>query len=43
MFRETRDEQPRNAIGNLEESAVRVSSTLEVPNRVAMTLGQRYG
>ena len=43
MFRETRDEQPRNAIGNLEKSAFRVSSTPEVPNRVAMTVGQRYG
>jgi hypothetical protein len=43
MFRETRDEQPPNAIGNLEKSAFRVSSTVEVPNRVAMTVGQRYG
>jgi O-antigen ligase len=43
MFRETRDEQSRNAIGNLEKSAFRVSSTPEVPNRVAMTVGQRYG
>jgi hypothetical protein len=43
MFRETRDEQPRNAVGNLEKSAFRVSSTPEVPNRVAMTVGQRYG
>ena len=43
MFRETRDEQPRNAIGNLEKSAFRVSGTPEVPNRVAMTVGQRYG
>jgi iron complex transport system permease protein len=43
MFRETRDEQPPNAIGNLEKSAFRVSSTVAVPNRVAMTVGQRYG
>jgi hypothetical protein len=43
MFKETRDEQPRNAIGNLEESAVHVSSTLGVPNRLATTIGQRYG
>jgi uncharacterized membrane protein YqjE len=43
MFRETRDEQPRNAIGDLEESAFRVSSTLETPKRMATTLGQRYG
>ena len=43
MFRETRDEQPRNAIGNLEKSAFRVTSTPKVPNRVVMTLGQRYG
>ena len=43
MFRETRDEQPPNAIGNLEKSAFRVSSTVEVPNRAAMTVGQRYG
>ena len=43
MFREMRDEQPPNAIGNLEKSAFRVSSRVEVPNRVAMTVGQRYG
>jgi iron complex transport system permease protein len=43
MFRETRDEQPRNSIGDLEESAFRVSSTLEAPKRMVMTLGQRYG
>jgi len=35
--------QQANAIGNLEKSAFRVSSTVEVPNRVAMTVGQRYG
>jgi hypothetical protein len=48
MVRGTRDEQPRNAIawnaiGNLEESATHVSSTLKVPTRIAMTTGQRYG
>jgi hypothetical protein len=43
MFRETQDEQPRDAIGSLEKSAFRVSSTVAVPNRVAMTVGQRYG
>ena len=43
MFRETADEQPRNAIGNLEKSAFRVTSTPKVPNRVAMTVGQRHG
>ena len=43
MFRETGDEQPRNAIGNLEKSAFRVTSTPKVPNRVAMTVGQRHG
>jgi hypothetical protein len=43
MFRETRDEQPRNAIGNLEKSAFRVTSTPKVPNREAMTLGQWHG
>jgi hypothetical protein len=43
MFRESRDEQPRNAIDILEEPAIRVASTLEVPNRMAMTFGQRYG
>jgi hypothetical protein len=43
MFRETGDEQPRNAIGNLEKSAFRVTSTPKVPNREAMTLGQRHG
>jgi hypothetical protein len=43
MLRDTQDEQPRNAIGDLEESAFRVSSSLEAPKRMAMTLGQRYG
>ena len=43
MFHETRDEQPRNAIGNLEVSAFRVTSRLEAPQREAMTVGQRYG
>jgi hypothetical protein len=43
MFRETRDEQPPNAVGNLEKSAFRVSRAVEVPKRVAMTVGQRYG
>jgi hypothetical protein len=43
MFREVRGEQPQNAIGNLEQSAFRVSSTVKVPTRVAMTVGQRYG
>jgi hypothetical protein len=43
VFRETRDEQPPNAIGNLEKSAFHVSGTVEVTKRVAMTVGQRYG
>lgn len=43
MFHETRDEQPRHANGNLEKSAFRVSGTAKVPNRVGMTVGQRYG
>jgi hypothetical protein len=41
MVRGTRDEQPRNAIGELEESATRVLT--RVATRVAMTIGHRYG
>jgi iron complex transport system permease protein len=40
MVRGTRDEQPRNAIGDLQESAIRA---LKVSTRVAMTIGQPYG
>jgi hypothetical protein len=43
IFRERGVEQSRNAIGNLEKSAFRVSSTPKVPNRVVMTVGRRYG
>jgi hypothetical protein len=43
MFGETRDEQPPHAIGILEKSAFRVSGTVKVPNRLGMTVGQRYG
>jgi hypothetical protein len=43
MFREVRSEQPQNAIGNLDKAAFRVSSGVRVPNRVAMTVGHRYG
>lgn len=42
MVRGLRDEQPGHAIVN-EESATRVCSTLTVPTRLAMTIGQRYG
>jgi hypothetical protein len=43
IFRETRDEQQANAIGNLEKFAFRVSNRVEVPRRVAITVGQRHG